>query len=174
MSLPTLKRAHHKQTQKLQQQAAEAQKEAAVLREVSQELKIHNLDKQDALLAPDGSFRPKLRAVVQDALLDSRFDNVSTVLSDPRWFEKNEEVPGADAAAAAATGSSKGTGVVRAREDLHRAPLVSVLTFNKKAAAQARGLVKVSEDADPASAMDSSSASKVDSLTLQQIAHSGF
>lgn len=64
-----------------------------VRRAVDRELGIDKLLDNTALTQPDGTFhRPQLRTVVLDALLDTRFDNVSSVLADTRWFDRNEEL----------------------------------------------------------------------------------
>eukprot|EP00606_Chrysophyceae_sp_TOSAG23-5_P000215 GSChrysophyteH2.ASY1.ANO1.1443.1 assembled CDS len=59
--------------------------------EVNSLIGVDKIRANDSLFAPDGTFRPKLRTTVQDALLETRFDNVSTVLSDRRWLEQNKD-----------------------------------------------------------------------------------
>ena len=43
------------------------------------------------LLAPDGTFKPQLRTTVYNTLLESKFDNVATLLSEPGWADQNKE-----------------------------------------------------------------------------------
>ena len=48
---------------------------------------LQDMTPQENLFLPDGTFKPQLRNTIQDALLVSRFDSVSTVLMDSRWTE---------------------------------------------------------------------------------------
>jgi len=59
-------------------------------KEVQQMLGLDKLTPAESLMAPDGHFKPQLRATVMDALLETRFDSVSSVLADERWI--NSEV----------------------------------------------------------------------------------
>ncbi len=70
---------------------AERTKQAAAQNEINHLIGTDKIRPSDALFAPDGTFRPKLRTTVMDALLETRFDNVSTVLADQRWLEKNKD-----------------------------------------------------------------------------------
>jgi hypothetical protein len=47
----------------------------------------------DNLIYPDGIFKPSIRNVVQDALLESRFDSLATVLADKRWMTTKPKGP---------------------------------------------------------------------------------
>jgi hypothetical protein len=113
--------------------------EVEARREVEDMLGIHKITKPDSLIAPDGYFKPQLRVTVQDALLETRFDSVSTVLADDRWFEGDENkfaTKAARVAALAAAGITDGLhDTVPGKEtkiDHSRAPLVSTIVFNKK------------------------------------------
>lgn len=102
--------------------------ELQIQKEIDNELGVTKLRKMEALTAPDGSFKPQLRNVVMDALLDTRFDSVATVLADTRWFEKNEELlPNL-----AQKKELEKVPLIESRLDVFRPPLVSVLNFNKK------------------------------------------
>jgi hypothetical protein len=70
--------------------AVHRQEEQAMRRaeqEIHSELGLDKLTPFDSLFSPDGAFKPKLRNTIQDALVQTRFDNVSTVLQDKRWAE---------------------------------------------------------------------------------------
>ena len=58
--------------------------------EVSHLIGVDKLQPKTRMSGPDGSFKPQLRTTVLDALLETRFDSVSTVLSDHRWLEANK------------------------------------------------------------------------------------
>ena len=64
-------------------------KQNAARDEVSKLIGVDKIRPKDNLFAPDGSFKPQLRTTVLDALLETRFDSVSTVLSDKRWMDGN-------------------------------------------------------------------------------------
>ena len=68
---------------------AEHAKQSAALDEVAKQIGVDKMTPKDSLLGPDGSFKPHLRTTVLNALLNTRFDNVSSVLSDQRWLENN-------------------------------------------------------------------------------------
>lgn len=55
--------------------------------EVQKMLGLDKLTPTSNLMAPDGSFKPQLRTTVMNALLETRFDSVSSVLADNRWIE---------------------------------------------------------------------------------------
>jgi len=69
--------------------SADDSKQEAARDEVSKLIGTDKLRPKDNLFAPDGSFKPQLRTTVLDALLQTRFDSVSSVLSDQRWLEGN-------------------------------------------------------------------------------------
>ena len=142
-------------------------------REVEDILGIHKITKPDSLIAPDGYFKPQLRVTVQDALLETRFDSVSTVLADERWFEGDENMFATKTARAAALAAAGITddAVVPGREtkiDHSRAPLVSTIVFNKKKSKAGKRLE--TNDASQGQAMLSSTKD----LTFKDMEHPGF
>ena len=138
-------------------------------KEIDDELGISRLNKIEALTAPDGAFKPQLRNVVMDALLDTRFDNVATVLADTRWFEKNEEViPNKDTKR-----EQEKLSLIESKIDPFRPPLVSVVTFNKKKMKKPATVQLENEpyDEQKDGTHFINSASE---LTLNNIEHTGF
>ena len=55
--------------------------------EIHEELGLGGITPFDSLFSPDGHFKPKLRNTVRDALVQSRFDNVASVLQDESWID---------------------------------------------------------------------------------------
>jgi hypothetical protein len=155
--------------------------ETRIQRDLDKELGISKLVKKESLTGPDGSFKPQLRNVVMDALLDTRFDSVATVLADTRWFEKNEEVlPNLSVKREI---EKEKVPIIESRIDLSRPALVSVLTFNKRKmkkpsmvpivneAGLNHSFLSEGEDGEGGMATVPMSASD---LTLNNIAHTGF
>lgn len=64
---------------------------AAARKEVDAIMGIDKLIPDDKLITPDGYFKPQLRTTVLDALLESRFDSVATVISDGNWINSDED-----------------------------------------------------------------------------------
>lgn len=60
--------------------------------EINEALGVGDTSSDSGLIAPDGRFKPQLRATIQNTLLTSRFDNVATVLADAGWADKNDEI----------------------------------------------------------------------------------
>jgi hypothetical protein len=60
--------------------------EAQAAEDVDDELGVSMLTR-GTLLAPDGTYKPNLRTTIQDALLESRFDSVATVMAEERWVD---------------------------------------------------------------------------------------
>jgi len=167
----------------------EEERNAEAKREVNALLGIDKLERSTGLMAPDGSFKPQLRTVVLDALLDTRFDSVSTVLADDRWYEADEDV-----VAKSKKKSVKSNLNVLAEEkqykanseDITRTPLVS--SFNLHNKKSKRGKVLESSDGmwmqSKVSAMSAENLQGVDEngetindtrdLTFRQVEHNGF
>ena len=147
--------------------------EVEAKREVEDILGIHKITKPDSLIAPDGYFKPQLRVTVQDALLETRFDSVSTVLADERWFEGDENLFATKAARAAALAAAGITdGLVLGKEtkiDHSRAPLVSTIVFNKKKSKAGKRL----ETTDASQCQQATITSTKD-LTFKDVEHPGF
>lgn len=180
MSLPTLAKVNSKKPVRARSvlaasmsEKSELLRERAAQQDINKELKIIKLDQKDALLAPDGSFKPQLRTVVQDALLDTRFDNVSTVLSDQRWFDKNDE---AFVAMDQVAKSKLQSRHVESRLDLNKTPMVAQLNICTKKAAQKVGMLRMEPGAEDGVlvAPGGTTALSPSDLTLNNIAHNGF
>lgn len=78
---------------------------------------------EEGLLAPDGSFKPQLRETIRNALAESRFDSISSVLADKRWIESTRPQQ---------EGPKKLKNTAN-EVDLSRKPMISMLTFKKPA-----------------------------------------
>jgi hypothetical protein len=120
-----------------------------------------------ALLAPDGSFKPQLRETIRQALSQTRFDSVSTVLADERWYTDEDE--------------KKGTEVLlqpknkRTLVDPSRKPMTAILTFNKHKTGAGVKLKKSTAEDEQLQAIEQSvSRSEVADLTLKSVDHAGF
>lgn len=59
-------------------------------RELEDEYGTRDVVPRDLLHYPDGVFKPDLKRTVQDALLSTRFDTLSSVLSDSRWLDSEK------------------------------------------------------------------------------------
>ena len=101
-----------------------------IQQDINTELGLNTLNNSNNLLKPDGTFKPHLRTVVLDALLDSRFDSVSTVLADKRWYEEDEDLFQNNKNKRKNLTSNNNKEIIK--EDLNRTPVVAVTTFNKK------------------------------------------
>jgi hypothetical protein len=140
-----------------------------IRQELEKELRVSEMIVPDSLLVPDGSFKPQLRTTIQDALLQSRFDSVATVLADDRWIDKNDsfektsiqnkpvaQVPTTD------------------RIDYSRQPLVAVLKLDnkKKSKKTSKFIVEKNEKERGVDVpfLDSS----VQKLTIADISHPGL
>jgi len=103
----------------------ERQKQNEAQKEVNREIGVDKIRPQDAIFAPDGTFRPQLRTTVLDALLETRFDNVSTVLADQRWMEQNKNP------FQAAQGNSSQLSPSRVKENKARKGMVSMMKIGQ-------------------------------------------
>ena len=97
--------------------------ENAARDEVARDMGIDKLAAKDNMMAPDGSFKPSLRKTVLDALLETRFDSVSTVMSDQRWTKANDDP---------FKKQSQPDGGSAAGVDRFRKPMVAPMKFGKK------------------------------------------
>jgi len=94
--------------------------------EINNELGISKISSSAHLTAPDGKFKSELRNVVLDALLETRFDSVATVLADNRWYNKNEEI--LEQKQRAETDLATNT----IKPDINKLPMVSVMKLQKE------------------------------------------
>lgn len=136
------------------------QKSPSVLSEINKELGVTKLSKSLNLTAPDGSFKPHLRNVVLDALLDTRFDSVATVLADNRWYSKNEEitqVPAKQLLSAKEFSSDE-------KIDTNKFPMVSLMKFKKEHHNKKENTTPTAEDVTAGTQV----------LTVNNIEHNGF
>jgi hypothetical protein len=161
---------------------ASTETEESTRREINAALGVDRLANPKNLTAPDGTFKPQLRTVVLDALLDSRFDSVSTVLADNRWYEKDQDLfhtkpkkalGGKAAAEAEANTGDENVFAVEGKEDISRLPLVSTLSINKKKAK--RGVAtEASDTRKRPSTTEVLANTETKDLTLKQLEHTGF
>lgn len=116
------------------------------------------------LLAPDGSFKPQLRDTIRQALSQSRFDSVSTVLVDERWQTENDEKKNSE------TLQSK---TKRTLVDPSRKPMTAIMSINKQKAGAGVKLKKTDGNDDEIDER-ASSRGEVANLTLKSVDHAGF
>ena len=176
MSLPSLDATNLNKPATNVNQISNTATESDARREVEDILGIHKITKPDNLIAPNGYFKPQLRVTVQDALLETRFDSVSTVLADDRWYDKDEDMfatKAAKAAARAANGElpeeSERATKGETKVDLSRAPLISTIVFNKKKSKAGKRLEASGEE----EAVQATISSTKD-LTFKDVEHPGF
>jgi hypothetical protein len=138
-------------------------------KDIDSELGISRLNQMESLTGPDGAFKPQLRNVVIDALLDTRFDNVATVLADTRWFDKNDEIfPNKDTRK-----ELEKEQFIESKVDPFRQPLVSVVNFNKKKVKKPSTIQFDNEEArNPQQSLNYFQSPA--ELTLNNIEHTGF
>ena len=68
---------------------AENLNEAEAMQELKEEL--DGRSEKDTFFTPAGYFKPDLRSTIVDALLESRFDTVSTVMADDKWLDADKD-----------------------------------------------------------------------------------
>jgi hypothetical protein len=150
------------------------EEEVALRNDIDKELGVDKLMKPEALTNPDGTFKTQLRTVVLDALLDTRFDNVSTVLADTRWFENTEEPFPRVIHKNLSTKDGKETAPVQETKlDLHRAPLVSVFNLNQKKKVKKAAIQAISEGGFN-NLEEINHLASTKGLTINEIEHTGF
>jgi hypothetical protein len=66
--------------------------ERSAKREINELMGFDKLMPAERMIAPDGKFKPQLRATILDTLNQTRFDSVSSVLADPRWMEADADL----------------------------------------------------------------------------------
>lgn len=147
--------------------------DASAQKEVNNILGIDKFSSAANLTAPDGTFKPQLRTVVLDALLDSRFDSVSTVLADSRWYEEDKDLFKEKKKKAVKGGDGNQFGV-ETKEDLNRTPFVSTLTINKKKAKRGLALEASDTGKRPSTAEALEPINETKDLTFKQVEHIGF
>ena len=137
-----------------------------VSREIREVLGVNDWNPPEALLGPDGSFKPQLRSTIMNALLDHRFNSLSSVLADDRFLRRNKQFNSTSMSVSASSDHM----------DLSRKPMVSVLTINKRRqrkVAQLRVDDEPSKNARPKSAPENSAAD-ISKLTVRDVSHPGF
>ena len=148
--------------------------EVEAKKEINEILGVSKILKEDSLTAPDGTFRPELRKTVLNALLETRFDSVSSVLADTRWFEEETEQLMSKSKELslrklAEKEVEKGKSL---KEDLSRTPLVSAVTFNKKKLAKDRAIE--SEGQAFAESKGDWQITATQDLNFKEVEHFGF
>lgn len=94
-------------------------------------------EREDLMTAPDGTFKKELRTTVLNTLLESRFDNVATLLANDEWADSHKDDL-FDGRSASATTSHKprlnpkrtvtpGMYAIADKLDVTRKPFVSIL-----------------------------------------------
>jgi len=146
-------------------QDAEHEKQRAARREVENMMGLDKIMPTENLFAPDATFKPQLRKTVLDALLETRFDSVSTVLADDRWMEGASKDPFEKTRQLTTIEEAK---IEDGRVDKSKKALVSVLTFNKK---KKRPVLEVDPNADPYSPTE---LLQQRDLTVKEVEHPGF
>ncbi len=116
-------------------------------------------------LAPDGHFKPNLHTTVLDALLESRFDTVSTVMADDRWMEADSD-PFLKEKKKRVQKDTNHMIKKNEKQDLSRKPMVAMVTFNKAKA-------KNNKEFEVTAPTDLSKFTMKD-LTLNEIDHPGI
>lgn len=145
-----------------------ASEEAEAKKEVDQILGLDKMAKEDSLLALDGHFKPQLRATVLDALLETRFDTVSTVLADPRWFEKNDANKGLDKKKFKFDTAAK-------NQDLSRLPFVSQMGIDVSPKKHGKRLDSTDyQEYQGGNGTDENKITNVGELSIKNVEHPGF
>jgi hypothetical protein len=189
MSLPTL---HHKQQKSKSKQSNPAgnvlsspqgkrksssmQKnppssknlDPAIRREVDRELGLDNLTNIQSLTQPDGYFKSQLRTVVMDALLETRFDNVSTVLADTRWFDRNEDLFKKDDEKEKTKDILGSIGGGSAMIDAHKAPMVAIMNIKPKSMKSKHATDHIGRE------LNNMVIQQTKDLTVTEVPHNGF
>jgi hypothetical protein len=123
----------------------EAMAEKTATREINELMGFDKLMPPERMIAPDGTFKPQLRATIQDTLNQSRFDSVSSVLADPRWMEADADLfLAADLKARRAPVELPASGY---RIDPTRKPMASVMVINQKKANNKQ--LKIDKNGEP-------------------------
>ena len=150
------------------------EEDSAAIIDVNKELGIDKLMKPEALTNPDGSFKTQLRTVVLDALLDTRFDNVSTVLADTRWFENQEEpFPRVVHKNNGVISTSTDSMMQETKVNHGRAPLVAVFNLNQKKKVKKATIQAISEGGFGC-VEQINKLSSTKGMTINEIEHTGF
>ena len=133
------------------------EEERAAEMEIHQELGLDGITPFDSLFSPDGHFKPKLRNTVRDALVQSRFDNVASVLQDEQWIDSQQgpfEGP-----------PQPGLGVSK-KQDLSRSSMTAPFKLDSSQKQKKKlSLKSLPSNNKQLTAKD---------LTLVQVAHEGF
>lgn len=144
---------------------------ATIRRELEDQLHVEKMIPPDNLLNPDGGFKAQLRTTVQDALLQSRFDSVATVLADERWFENNDAFERGNIAQRPITAEEFARGTEKI--DYSRKPIVAVMNLDKKKKKSAK--IRVVDDDPDSRGLNAPFIDRaVSNLTVGQVPHPGL
>mmetsp|Transcript_20671 Transcript_20671/g.29677 ORF Transcript_20671/g.29677 Transcript_20671/m.29677 type:complete len:1492 (+) Transcript_20671:118-4593(+) len=129
--------------------------------ELNDALGVGDMNDDDALLDPSGSFKPQLKETIQAALAQTRFDSVSSVMADQRWLEGGTK---------ATTGVRTGKGIQKRHlVDPSRKPMAAVMTINKPKTGAGVRLKQDEEETTRAAERTG-----VAALTIGNVNHAGF
>lgn len=137
--------------------------------ELEKELRVSGMIAPDSLLVPDGSFKPQLRTAIQDALLQSRFDTVATVLADERWIDKDDSFKNANGHHKSATEAAAAD-----RIDYSRQPIVAVLKLDNKKKSKKGSKLNVAKNEKERGVDVPFLDRSVENLTIADITHPGL
>jgi hypothetical protein len=132
-------------------------------RELENLMGIDKMLSSEKLISPDGHFKPQLRTTVLDALLESKFDSVATVIADGAWAEK---------AAYADTDEQDSSRQMSAESNLRpvnrlNKPMVSVMKLHDKKSKKTGYELNVEGSSND-------KITKLSDLTVRDISHPGF
>jgi hypothetical protein len=130
------------------------------IKECNKILGLQDLAPVENLTVPDGTFKPQLRKTILDAILTTRFDTISTVMSNESWTESQK--------APFSKEKQSNPFEVSEKVDKSRPSLCAVVTINKSN----KNLSKLNTDGS--SDNQETEAINKENLTLSEISHPGF
>ncbi|CAM9178964.1 unnamed protein product, partial [Ectocarpus fasciculatus] len=145
---------------------------STIRKELEDQLQVEKMIPPTNLLNPEGGFKSQLRTTVQDALLQSRFDSVATVLADERWFENNDAFEEKNTAMRPSSAQDFGDAGTE-KIDYSRKPIVAVMNLNKKKKKSSK--LRVADDDPNARGLNAPFVDRaVSNLTVGQVPHPGL
>lgn len=151
------------QSTSMEQQRMNEEKSAK--HEIDKALGVVALGNSDTLIAPDGRFIPQLRNTIMDALLETRFDSVSSVLADERWMQSEKDPFSKSKSAKFSTTD---------RADPFRKPMIAnfSLDLEKK---EKKAVIEAQRTSTQArTSPQKGSSTTIQDLTLKSFNHHGF